>query len=62
MKNALRAVISAGRILRESLREIFDESAYTRFLQRTQQASSATAYSTFSREQELTQARRPRCC
>jgi hypothetical protein len=44
------------------LREIFDESAYQRFLDRGQLQSSASAYAVFLRENELTQARRPRCC
>jgi len=44
------------------LREIFDESAYSRFLVRQQIGSSQTAYAQFLREQEVAKARRPRCC
>jgi hypothetical protein len=44
------------------VREIFDESAYARFLTRTSSSSSAQAYSTFLHEQEASKARRPRCC
>jgi hypothetical protein len=44
------------------LREIFDESAYTRFLERNQIRSSRQAYAAFLRENEATTARRPRCC
>jgi hypothetical protein len=44
------------------LREIFDESAYQRFLARHSLASSATAYARFLREGEQARARRPRCC
>ena len=44
------------------LREIFDESAYERFLLRHQLTSSAAAYSSFCRERDLSRARRPRCC
>ena len=44
------------------LREIFDESAYSRFLARRGVASSVTAYADFLRETEQGRARRPRCC
>jgi hypothetical protein len=44
------------------LREIFDESAYERFLDRGQLQSSASAYAVFLRENELAKARRPKCC
>jgi len=44
------------------IREIFDESAYARFLSRTQTQSSPQAYAAFRRENELLKARRPRCC
>lgn len=45
-----------------TLREIFDEAAYTRFLARTQMKSSSTAYAAFWREREAVHARRPKCC
>jgi hypothetical protein len=45
-----------------TLREIFDESAYTRFLARHEVSSSSSAYAAFLREQETTKARRPKCC
>ena len=45
-----------------TLREIFDESAYRRFLERRQMVSSRKAYAEFMREDELLRARRPRCC
>jgi hypothetical protein len=44
-----------------ALREIFDEAAYTRFLQRTNMASSPAAYAAFWRERE-SKAPKPRCC
>ncbi len=44
------------------LREIFDESAYTRFLARREVSSSPNAYAAFLREQERIKARRPKCC
>lgn len=45
-----------------TLREIFDESAYERYLARNQVRSSVGAYASFRREHELAKARRPRCC
>ena len=45
-----------------ALREIFDESAYSRFLSQRQLASSRAAYASFRQEYEVTKARRPRCC
>ena len=48
-------------ILIRTLREIFDEAAYTRFLQRTQMVSSPASYAAFWRERESS-APKPRCC
>jgi hypothetical protein len=45
-----------------TLREIFDEAAYHRFLTRGEVASSPAAYADFLRESETAKARRPRCC
>ena len=44
------------------LREIFDESAYSRYLQRNAMAASSVAYGKFIREQSELKARRPKCC
>ena len=49
-------------IIRATLKEIFEESAYARFLERHGIASSREAYATFLRETEATRVRRPRCC
>jgi hypothetical protein len=49
-------------LLVSALREIFDESAYARFLTRKQITSSREAYAAFCRESEVAKARRPRCC
>ncbi len=49
-------------LVRSVLREIFDESAYSRFLQRTGQMSSPAAYGAFLQEGSVARARRPRCC
>ena len=45
-----------------TLREIFEESAYERFLARAQVKSSPAAYGNFLRETEGARARRPKCC
>jgi hypothetical protein len=49
-------------LMMAALREIFDESAYARFLSRRQIASSREAYAAFCREYDTAKARRPRCC
>lgn len=55
-------VIKAARILEATLREIFDEAAYARFLDRKQIESSAAAYAAFWREKECSTRRPTRCC
>ena len=45
-----------------ALREIFDESAYARFLERQGATSSPAAYANFLRESEAAKTQRPRCC
>ena len=52
----------AIRTLRAILREIFDESAYERFLSRKQIASSPGAYAAFRQEFEDAKTRHPKCC
>ena len=62
-KQRLAARLKSGLALAMAvLREVFDESAYTRFLLRQQIVSSQSAYAQFLREQEVAKARRPRCC
>lgn len=46
----------------ETLREIFDESAYARFLRSRGLANSREAYALYLRESSSTKERRPRCC
>ena len=58
----MKAIIVVARILLATLREIFDEAAYARFLSRTQMPSSPGAYAAFWRERESSQKPRPRCC
>ena len=55
-------VPAALAVLVAALREIFDESAYTRFLSREHMVSSREAYAAFCRECDAAKARRPRCC
>jgi hypothetical protein len=57
-----RFVVHAFAVFRSMLMEIFDESAYTRFLARTGMTSSPRAYAAFLDEQQTLKARRPRCC
>jgi hypothetical protein len=45
-----------------TLREIFDESAYDRFLLRTNAARSIASYREFSRERDVAMLKKPRCC
>jgi len=45
-----------------ALREIFDESAYDRFLLRTNAKRSVASYCDFTRERDAAMQRKPRCC
>jgi len=58
----LRWMAGTMETVRSMLREIFDESAYARFLARNQVESSREAYADFLRESERMRARRVRCC
>jgi len=61
--NALpRRIARVFEIVRATLSEIFEESAYARFLERRGMESSREAYSLFLRESEASRARRARCC
>ena len=55
-------LLRAARIALAVAREIFDEAAYERFLQRNKIESSSAAYQAFCRERECGRAPRPRCC
>ena len=52
----------ALRMLTAAVREIFDESAYARFLQREALVQGRESYRAFLRERETAIERRPRCC
>jgi hypothetical protein len=58
----LAAILRASTVLRAMMQEIFDESAYQRFLDRNQLQSSPNAYALFQQENEQAKSRRPRCC
>jgi hypothetical protein len=48
--------------IRAALREIFDESAYDRFLLRTNASRSIASYRDFTRERDVAMLKKPRCC
>ena len=62
MSHSLRFVSRAFALLRSMLLEIFDESAYARFLSRQGIVSSPAAYRQFLKEQQTRNAHRFRCC
>jgi hypothetical protein len=53
---------TVAKLLMATLREIFDEAAYFRFLERKRTELSRESYAEFLRENEIAKARRPRCC
>lgn len=57
-----RQAREAASLFLSTLREIFDESAYARFLIRNRTTSSRAAYAAFLREHAAAKARRPKCC
>jgi hypothetical protein len=58
----LSALFRVASFCRAVLQEIFDESAYQRFLHRSAMQSSVDAYAAFQQANELAKSRRPRCC
>lgn len=59
---ALERLLQGASIFIASLREIFDESAYARFLRRTHSVPSCQAYAAFQGELDAVRHRRPKCC
>jgi hypothetical protein len=55
-------LIKAIRILGATLHEIFDESAYDRFLSQTNATRSVPSYRAFTRERDAAMLKKPRCC
>jgi hypothetical protein len=60
--NIRTAIAAVVKIVLSTLREIFDESAYARFLERAKLQSSREAYAAFCRERETAKNRVHRCC
>ena len=58
----MNRLCSFFKVLLATLREIFDENAYQRFLIRTGNVASPTSYHEFQREREAGMATRPKCC
>jgi hypothetical protein len=58
----ISVVFRVAKLVRATLREIFDESAYERFLGRSRMESSIKAYALFQKENDQAKSRRPRCC
>jgi hypothetical protein len=58
----LASIVRSFAVFVATLREIFDESAYQRFLDRSQLQSSAGSYAMFCQETEQARSRRPKCC
>jgi hypothetical protein len=61
-KTILAAIVRLFAVLLATLQEIFDESAYQRFLNRSHLRSSPMAYAAFRKETEQVKSQRPRCC
>ena len=58
----MRCCENVLRTLFAILREIFDESAYSRFLRRRSLPASKEAYAEFIREHGRSKSSLPRCC
>ena len=58
----MKSIQTFFQIVLTTLREIFDEAAYARFLGRSRRASSSESYSAFRRELDEAKVRRPKCC
>jgi len=55
-------VIEIMQTIKATLREVFDESAYDRFLLRTRESRSVASYRAFTRERDAAMLKKPRCC
>jgi hypothetical protein len=58
----MKRIVSGWRTFVATLREIFDEAAYARYLSRAGRKSSCAAYAAFRQEFEEAKMRRPKCC
>lgn len=61
-RDGMNYALSFLRVLLATLREIFDENAYQRFLLRSGSTASVQSYRAFQREREAMVATRPKCC
>lgn len=61
-KDFFQGFRNAIHTLRATLREIFDESAYDRFLLQTHASRSRASYRAFTRERDAAMLKKPRCC
>ncbi len=57
-----RRIHQTWMLVRAALREIFDESAYDRFLLRTNAGRSVASYRDYMRERDAAMVKKPRCC
>ena len=55
-------LIKIMQTIKATLREIFDESAYDRFLLRTHESRSTASYRAFISERDAAMVKKPRCC
>jgi hypothetical protein len=62
MLTLLNSVRHAACLFTQTLREIFDENSYARFLARTGLANSSSAYAEYLHQESHLRERRPRCC
>jgi len=58
----MKRLTKAAQIFVAMVQEIFDESAYERFLEDAKLQSSAAAYAAFCQEREAAKNRCPKCC
>jgi hypothetical protein len=58
----MKSIQTFFQVVLTTLREIFDENAYQRFLLRTSSVPSVESYSNFVRERDAAMSKRPRCC
>ena len=60
--NRQSAIGNAFRLFLDTLREIFDETAYSRFLSRNALPATGESFRAFQRENAIRRERRARCC
>ena len=62
MSAVLRQMKAVGLTVRATLREIFDESAYERYLAREGAEPTRESYRDFLNDRSAMMSRKPRCC